>query len=29
MNVPEWLVPVWVGFLVGSVVTLWLFGGLP
>lgn len=26
MNVPEWVVPVWVGFLLGMVVVLWLAG---
>jgi hypothetical protein len=28
-DMPEWVPVVWLGFLVGAVVTLWLFGGLP
>jgi hypothetical protein len=29
VNVPEWVAPVWLGFLLGAVVALWLLGGLP
>jgi hypothetical protein len=29
-DMPEWVPPVYLGFLVGAVVTLWLLlGGLP
>ena len=26
-DVPEWVPPVWIGFLLGGVLTLYLLGG--